>query len=83
MFNFAQRLDPLVYIYNGFVGILSWKNPLKTIGIGIFLTVAIYYIKTSIMIGGISLFFGKDFIFKRLSNIHRYKNFHRRLIVPQ
>jgi hypothetical protein len=83
MFNFAQRLDPLVYIYNSFTGILTWKNPLKTIGIGIFLTVAIYYIKTSIMIGGISLFFGKDLIFKKLSTIHRYKNFHRRLIVPK
>lgn len=83
MFNFAQRLDPLVFVYNKIVWIVTWKDPIKTIGFAILLTIAIYYIKTSIMIGGIGLYFGKNIIIKKLSTIHRYKNFHKRLIVPK
>jgi hypothetical protein len=83
MFNFAQRLDPLVYVYNNAIAILLWRSPLKTVGIGLLLTVGIYYIKTSILIGGVCLYFGKDLIFRKLSTIHKYKNFHKRLMVPK
>jgi hypothetical protein len=83
MFNFSQRLDPLVYVYNYLIAIITWKSPFYTIFIAIFLTIAVYYIKTFIFLGGICLFFGKDFIFKKLSTIHRYRNLHKRMMVPK
>lgn len=59
MYNFAQRLDPLVYVYNKILAIILWKEPIFTIAIGVFVTIVIYYMKTSILIGGIALYFGK------------------------
>lgn len=59
MYNFAQRLDPLVYVYNKILSIILWKEPTLTVSIGIFLTIVIYYMKTSILLGGIGLYFGK------------------------
>jgi hypothetical protein len=59
MYNFAQRLDPLVYVYNTVASIIVWKDPTFTVAIGVFLTIVIYYMKTSILLGGIALYFGK------------------------
>lgn len=59
MYNFAQRLDPLVYVYNKILAIIMWKDPLITVAMGVFLTIVIYYMKTSILLGGIALYFGK------------------------
>jgi hypothetical protein len=59
MYNFAQRLDPLVYVYNKILSIVLWKDPILTVVFGVFLTIVIYYMKTSILIGGIGLYFGK------------------------
>ncbi len=82
MFNFAQRLDPLVYLYNSTLSIATWKQPVQTFACGVFLTVAIYYIKAAILLGGLGLFFSKDWIYSKISKVHRYRNNHRRVIVP-
>lgn len=83
MFNFAQRLDPLVYLYNSALAFLTWKSPMNTFLIAALLTVGIYYIKTAILLGGVMLFLSKDWIYGKISKIHRYRNNHKRLIVPK
>lgn len=50
---------------------------------GIVLTLIIYNLKTTIFIAALLLYFGKDFLFKKLYKLHAYKNFHKRLIVPE
>lgn len=49
---------------------------------GILLTLVIYNLKTSILLVGILLYFGKNFLFKRIHKLSKYKNIHKRLIVP-
>ena len=83
MFNFAQRLDPLVVVKNNVLAFLTWKNPLKTLIFGIVLTLVLYYTKTFIFFGAVSLFFGKEVVFKKLAKIHKYQNTHKRLMVPK
>lgn len=83
MFNFAQRLDPLVVVYNNLLAFLTWKNPLKTLLFGIVLTLVFYYTKTFIFLGGVFLFFSKEMVFRKLAKIHKYQNTHKRLIVPK
>ena len=83
MFNFAQRLDPLVVVYNNLLAFLTWKNPLKTLIFGIALTLVLYYTKTFIFLGAVSLFFGKEIVFNKLAKIHKYQNTHKRLMVPK
>lgn len=83
MYNFAQRLDPLIYMYNNIVNMATWKNPLLTIGLGVVLTIVIYNLKMSIFLGGILLYFGKDRLLKKLERVHRFRNIHKRVIVPE
>jgi len=56
MFNFAQRLDPLIYLYNKIVNLVTWKDAYITIGMGILLTLVIYYLKMSIFLAGVILY---------------------------
>lgn len=82
MFNFAQRLDPLVYVFNSALSIITWKKPLYTIGLGLLLTVVIYNLKISILLGGLLLYFCKDTLFRKIERVHKYQNVHKRLMVP-
>jgi hypothetical protein len=82
MYNFSQRLDPLIALYNHIISILTWKNPLKTLLIAILFTLIILYTKTSILIGCIGMFFSKNYLFKKLSGLHKYQHLHKRLLVP-
>ena len=83
VFEFAQRLDPLIYMYHFMIDLFSWKSPYNTIAMGIILTLVIYNLKISILVVGILLYFGKDFIFKRIQKLSKHKNIHKRLIVPE
>ena len=82
MYNFSQRLDPLIALYNHIISVLTWKNPLKTFLIAILLTLIVLYTKTSILIGCTVMFFSKDYLFKKLSTLNKYHNLHNRLLVP-
>ncbi len=82
MYNFSQRLDPLIALYNHIISVLTWKNPLKTFLIAILLTLVVLYTKTSILIGCTAMFFSKDYLFKKLSTLNKYHNLHKRLLVP-
>ncbi len=59
MYEFAQRLDPLIYVFNRVSDLFMWKNPYKTLSMGILLTLVIYNLKISILVGGLLLYFGK------------------------
>lgn len=83
VYEFAQRLDPLIFIYRAIVDIIIWKNPYKTVSMGIVLTLVIYNPKMTILLGALLLYFGKEFLFKKLEKLHSYKNCHKRLIVPE
>lgn len=83
MFNFAQRLDPLIYVLNGIIRLITWKKPLYTFGLGLLLTLVIYNLKISILVGGLLLYFLKDTLFRKIERIHKYRNIHKRLMVPE
>jgi len=83
VYNFANRLDPLIYLYQSVVELASWKNGYKTVGMGILLTFVIYNIKMAIFVGGLVLYFCKQYLFKRLEKMHKYKNQHKRMMVPE
>jgi hypothetical protein len=62
---------------------MTWKKPLNTLTLGFILTFIIYNLKISIFIGSVILVFCRKMLFKKLSKIHKYKNIHKRLVVPQ
>lgn len=69
VYNFAQRLDPIVYIYAKMRYVLYWKNPLLTLGIGFLLTIVLLNLKMSILLGGIVLFLCRDILFKQFEKV--------------
>lgn len=83
MYNFSQRLDPVVYLYTKMRYILLWKNPSLTLGIGVLLSLVLLNLKISILIGGIVLYACTDVIFKSMERLQRYKNKEKRLMVPE
>lgn len=62
---------------------VSWKNGYKTVGVGILLTFVIYNLKMAIFIAGLVLYFCKQYLFKRLEKMSKFKNLHKRVIVPE
>ena len=83
VYDFVQKLDPLIYLYHKITDFVTWKHPYKTIGVGICLTLMIYNIKMAIFLAGFLLFFGKAYIFKRLFKFQKYSTVQNRLIIPQ
>ena len=83
VYDFVQKLDPLIYFYHKFNDFISWKQPYKTIAVGIGLTLMIYNLKMAIFLAGLLLYFGRNYIFKRLFKLQRYANSHERFIIPQ
>ena len=65
VYNFAQRLDPVVYSYAKVRYVLYWKNPMLTLGVGILLTLILLNLKMSILLGGVLLFCCRDILFKK------------------
>lgn len=76
-------LDPLLYFQHKIADLIMWKNPYKTFMMGVVLSISIIYTKTFILLGGLLLYFGRGYIFKRLFRLQSFKDRHRRLIVPQ
>ena len=66
VYNFTQRLDPLIYLYKIAKDFVSWENTYQTVGMGLFLTIIIYNLKMTIFIAGMVLYLCKNYIFKRL-----------------
>ena len=83
VYDFVQKLDPLIYLYHKITDLVTWKQPYKTIGVGIGLTLMIYNLKMAIFLAGLMLFFGRNYIFKRMFRLQRYSNINERLIIPQ
>jgi len=75
-FKFVQRLDPLVFFYGKFLQLLTWKKPYQTILFGVYLTVVIYHFYISILTGGVLLYFGRGWIFKKVDSMQRYQHVH-------
>ncbi len=82
MYNFSQRLDPMVYLYAKIRNILLWQNPALTLAIGILLTIMLLNLKMSILIGGIALYCYRNVIIKKLEKVQKYKKTQKRLMVP-
>ncbi len=82
MYNFSQRLDPMVYLYAKIRNILLWQNPALTLAIGILLTIMLLNLKMSILIGGIALYCYSNVIIKKLEKVQKYKKTQKRLMVP-
>lgn len=69
MYHFCQRIDPLVVLYAEVHYILTWKNPLLTIGTGLLLSTIILNLKMALFIGAASLFLSRNLLFKKLSKL--------------
>jgi hypothetical protein len=82
-FNFSQRLDPLILIKENIMAIINWKDPIKTIGIGILFTVILLQMDLAIIVVGLLLTLGKKIFLNKLEAIHNYRNIHKRLLVPR
>ena len=68
MYNFSQRLDPLIKIKNETKALLEWQKPISTLLFGFALTFAVLYPKLSIIFGSLSLIFGKHHFIRLLNN---------------
>jgi hypothetical protein len=66
VYNFAQRLDPVVYLYAKLRYIICWKNPMLTFGLGVLLTIILMNMKMSILLGGLILYCFRDVIFQKI-----------------
>lgn len=65
-YNFSQRLDPVIWIINELVGILSWQSPSLTIGCGVALTLIVMNLKLSLFAAALFLIFGKNILIKKI-----------------
>ena len=60
-----------------------WKYPYKTVSIGIALTLMVYNLKMAIFLAGLLLYFGRNYLFKRLVRLQSYERPGDRIIIPQ
>lgn len=65
MIKFAQRIDIIVFAYHRLVDFITWKDPLLTLFGTVAISLMLFYLKTSIMIAGILLYFAKNKLIKR------------------
>lgn len=83
LIKFAQRLDLVVYIYRKLVDFITWKDPLITLFGTLALSFMLFYLKTSILITGVILYFAKNKLIKRFERVHRYDNVKQRILFPE
>lgn len=83
VFEFLQKLDPVMYIYQKIYDLVNWTYPYKTITVGMVLTLMIYNIKLAIFVAGVLLYFGRTYLFRRLYRLQYYRTKHHRLAIPQ
>ena len=83
VYNFIQRLDPVVKVYLKFTDLVTWENPVLTLSVGLLLTFTLLNLKLAILISGIGLYCYQDRLFQKLSTVHRYKTPGNRIIAPE
>jgi hypothetical protein len=82
VYNFTQRLDPLVWFYVRLKALILWQSPLVTAGVGLLLTVLLLNLKTALLLGALVLVCGQDLLFRKVSQVQKYQTLPNRLIVP-
>ena len=72
-----------MYLYQAIYDLVNWTYPYKTITFGVILTLTIYNLKLAIFVLGVMLYFGRNYIFRRLYRLQYYRTKHHRLTIPQ
>jgi hypothetical protein len=83
VYQFSQRLDPIIWLVHEAEEIILWKSPSLTVVCGVALTLFIMNLKLSLLIAAIFLIFGKNFLIKYLEKINKKKNVQKRIWIPK
>ena len=76
VFNFSQRLDPMLWLWHRTESILFWRKPYLTLGCGLLLSLSIYYPKTSLLLAAVTLYLSQKKLFDYCSSLSRYRRIH-------
>lgn len=82
MYNFSNRLDPVIKLNNRMKTVLSWQDPIKTLIFGCLLTFMIIYPRITIGLFGMVIIFGRHYIINKAADYELKKDISKRLIVP-
>ena len=63
--RFAQRIDPIVYLFNKACYFFLWKDIKTTLAVAILISLFIYYFEIAVFLCGALLYFSQGFMLKK------------------